>query len=155
MATRENSIQMADILLIGSFLNPGRLMWTRVVLLTEQSSPLPVRFPRNNTYQSTRRKPQTHTQDHIWKWVITIFFKSEFTAGDYFNYAEHLTRNTQHNRQPCKHAVTCQNWAGSGPMLPASALNRPSSGMFTGNRLAKPSITHNSIIYKTSKNIFS
>ena len=33
---------------------------------------------------------------------------------------------------PCKHAVMCQHWAGTGPMLPASAQNRPSSGMFTG-----------------------
>ena len=32
----------------------------------------------------------------------------------------------------CKHAVTCQYWAGTRPMLTASALYRPSSGMFTG-----------------------
>ena len=33
---------------------------------------------------------------------------------------------------PCKHAVTCQNWAGTGPLLAASAQYRPSAGMFTG-----------------------
>jgi len=30
------------------------------------------------------------------------------------------------------HAVMCQNWAGTGPMLAASAQYWPSSGMFTG-----------------------
>ena len=35
-------------------------------------------------------------------------------------------------KYPCKHAVMCQNWAGTMPMLTASAQKRPSSGMFTG-----------------------
>jgi len=33
---------------------------------------------------------------------------------------------------PCKPAVMSQYWASSGPMMPASAQYRPSSGMCTG-----------------------
>ena len=31
-------------------------------------------------------------------------------------------------RLPCKHTVSCQYWADTGPMLPASAQYRPSTG---------------------------
>jgi len=34
-------------------------------------------------------------------------------------------------KYPCKHVVMCHHWAGSGPMLSASAQNRPSDDMFT------------------------
>ena len=34
----------------------------------------------------------------------------------------------QTSKQPCKHAVMCQNWASYGPMVPASTRNWPSSG---------------------------
>ena len=37
--------------------------------------------------------------------------------------------------RPCKYAVMCQHWAGSGAILAVSAQNRPSSGMFIGIRV--------------------